>query len=292
MSDAADVRGAHLTAEVSDARNALLAWIDEAEGGRRFLEVHLLRVADGRYRVRHSLDVGLPVDELSRHTDPFDAREIAQTTETGAHRPLKTSPSLKRGWSFESLDGPSLYVALDYLYPACAAHWFGGRSNALRLTHWRETASRQSGIYSAVRLLPDLAVRNAVKACCGDAVCLREVAWGLDADTDAPLSSEIDEALGIATVSPGDAVVPCPEACSLFISLARSVLAIERTAPVEVPGLGKIREEEVEQLREMVLAVAGGTVERVREGDFEHPANRRRARYLATKLAGADEADR
>lgn len=292
MSDAPEIRGAHLLAPVADARGALLAWIDEAgEAGRRFLEVQLLRVADDRYRIRHWLDVGSPVDELDRHTDPFDAREIAQTSQNGAHRPLKTTPSLRPGWTFESLDGPSLYVALDYLYPSCVAHWFGGLSESLRITHWRETASRQSGIYSAVGLLTDGAVRDTVRACCGDAVCLRQVRWGLDNDTPEAFDAALDEALGSPAVEPGDAIVPCPEACSLFISLAKSVLAIERTPSIEVPGLGKIREEEVDQLRGLVLAAAAGTLETIREGDFEHPANRRRVRYLATKLAGAEEPD-
>ena len=70
----------------------------------------------------------------------------------------------------------------------------------------------------------------------------------------------------------------------MFISLARKVLSVERSAPVEIPGLGPLRAGEVEQLREIVAAAADGSLGAVREGDFDEPTNRRRVRYLAAKL--------
>ena len=283
MSDAPELRGSHLPGGLAEARDALLAWVDEAgPEGRRFLEAHLARVAPGVYRVRHAEDAAEPPSALTLHTDPFDARDIAQVTAEGEHRPLKTAPTLRRGWSFEALDARGLWVALDYLYPACAAHWFAGSRGSLRVTHWRETAGRQSGMYSAVGLLDERAVRDTVRACCGDAVCLRQVAWGLDEANPTPLPTDPEEAAGRSALS--DAVVPCPEACSMFISLARKVLSVERSAPVEIPGLGPLRAGEVEQIREIVGAAAEGSLGAVREGDFDEPTNRRRVRYLAAKL--------
>jgi hypothetical protein len=271
---------------VAEARRALLAWVDEAgEGGRVFLQARLRATGGGRYEVRHHRDGHRSLASLEWVSgDPYMAREIAQTTNAGEHRPLKTSPNLKQGWALVGLDAGGLWTALEYLYPAAAVHWHAGRAGSLRVTHWRETAARQSGIYSSVRLLQDDAVRNAVRACCADAVCLRRVAWEIGPDT----------LLALADEGPvqGDAPVPCPEACSMFISFARQVLKQERAPRREIPGLVPLGADEVAQVREVIAAAAAGTVATAREGEFDDPNNLRRIRYLAARLADAGaEAD-
>lgn len=279
MSDAPNARGAHAPGGVAEARAALLAWVDEGgEAGRVFLQARLLRTGEDRYEVRHRRDVHRSLRSLETvSSDPLQARHIAQTTNGDEHRPLKTSPNLAQGWALTELDGRGLWTALDYLYPACALHWYAGQQGTLRVTHWRETALRQSGMYSAVKLLPDAAVRNAVRACCADAVCLRRVAWEIDADT--PL------ALGDEGAPEGEAPVPCPEACSIFVAFARKVLVLERSPRHEVPGLAPMAPAEMEQLREIVGGAANGTLGTVREGEFDEPTNLRRIRYLAARLA-------
>ena len=290
MSDAPSQRGAHAPGGVAEARAALLAWVDgAAEGGRVFLQARLLRVGEGRYEVRHRRDVHRPLGSLETvSSDPLEARVIAQTTNTGDHRPLKTSPNLAQGWALTELDGRGLWTALDYLYPACALHWYAGEQGTLRVTHWRETAGRQTGMYGAVKLLSDAATRNAVRACCADAVCLRRVAWGIDAET--PLD------LGDEGAPEGEALVPCPEACSVFVAFARKVLVLESAPRTEVPGLAHMCPAEMEQLREIVAGAANGTLGTVREGEFDEPTNLRRIRYLAARLAtegiaGEEEGD-
>jgi hypothetical protein len=288
VSDAPSARGAHLTEGLAAAREAFLGWVDQAgEVGRVFLEAHVCSRLGGAYRLRHAEDRGEPEHALVRYTDPFAARGIAQTDAEGGHRPLKTAPSMRRGWTFESLDGPGLWTALDYLYPACAAHWHAGRVDSLRVTHWLETAGRQSGMYSAVGLLPERAVRDTVRACCGDAVCLRRVAWGLDPDRPEPFATDLEPLLAIEAPPAGEAVVPCPEACSMFVSLARKILSVERGRDEDVPGLGTVKVEEIAQLRQVVSAAASGSLYDVREGEFDEPANLRRVRYLAAKLASS-----
>jgi hypothetical protein len=278
MSDAPLDRGLHAPLGVAAARRALAEWVDAAgPEGRAFLQVRLLATAPERYEIRHRRDAHRSPASLGTVTsDPFAAREIAQATNAGEYRPLKTAPDLRQGWALGDLDARGMWTALDYLYPGCAAHWHAARTGTLRVTHWRETAGRQSGIYGSVKLLPDHAVRNAVRACCADAVCLRRVAWGLDEQTPLALESEGD---------PGHEVVPCPEACSLFVALARKALVLDRSPRAEVPGLGALSAAETEQVREIVAGAAAGTLGRAREGDFEEPTNTRRMRYLAVRMA-------
>lgn len=276
MSEAPAARGSHAPESVAQARAAFIAWVDEAgPRGRHFLQILARSTGAGRYELLHREDADRPRDRLLTHTDPYAARPIAQTTASGDHRPLKTAPNLRSGWRLTELDASGLCIAVDYLYPACIAHWYSGRTGSLRVTHWRETADRQSGIYSPVRLLSDQAVRETVWACCDDSVCLRRVAWRIDEST--PLGVFPD-------ARSGDTHVPCPEACSLFTSLARTVLTLERSPREEMPGLGVLGTKEVEQIREIVDAAANGTLGEIREGDFAEGANTRRIRYLAARL--------
>jgi hypothetical protein len=279
VSDAPRVRGSHAPGGIPDARRALAEWIDAAGGaGRTFLQVRLLRTGDAQYEIRHARDVHRSLLSLETVTsDPYAARFIAQMTNGGEHRPLKTAPNLRQGWALVDLDARSLWTALDYLYPACALHWYAELAGTLRVTHWGEVAARQSGMYGAVKLLPADVVRNTVRACCGDAVCLRRVAWNVDGDTPLDLPSEGDVT--------GDALVPCPEACSMFVSFARQVLVLERAPRHELPGLGRLGVEEIEQVREIATHAASGTLGDAREGEFSEGTNSRRMRYLALRLA-------
>jgi hypothetical protein len=278
VSDRPEVRGAHAPGGVAEARRALAAWVDESGAeGRIFLQARLLATGDGRYEIRHRRDLHRSTQSLEWVSDdPFFARAIAQTTNRGEHRPLKTAPNLKQGWALVGLDARGLWTALDYLYPACAVHWHAGRTGTLRVTHWRETAGRQSGIHSSVKALADDAVRRTARACCADAVCLRRVAWDID---EMAFLDPIDEG-----PVEGDAAVPCPEACSMFVSLARQVLKIERAPRTDVPGLGAVNAEELAQLRALVTTAASGSLGETREGEFEDPANLRRIRYLAARF--------
>ena len=279
MSDPTRVRGTHAPDGIPAARRALVEWIDAAgEAGRAFLQVRLLRTGDGVYEVRHARDVHRSILSLETVTsDPYAARFIAQMTNGGEHRPLKTAPNLRQGWALVDLDARALWTALDYLYPACALHWYAELAGTLRVTHWREVAARQTGIYGAVKLLPAEVVRTTVRACCGDPVCLRRVAWNVDAETPLDLPSEGDVA--------GDALVPCPEACSMFVSLARQVLVLERAPRHQLPGLGRLGVEEINQVREIAERAAAGTLGQAREGEFTEATNSRRMRYLALRLA-------
>jgi hypothetical protein len=268
-------RGRH-GATVPAARQALAEWVDGAgERGRVFLQLRLTREAEG-YAIRHVDDRELLADALARDSDPFAARLIAQTTAAGEHRPLKTAPNLRRGWLLERLDAHALWIALDYLYPACATHWQAARQDTLEVTPWHDAAARQSGMYASVRLLPEEAAARAVRACCADTVCLRRVEWPL-ASGQHPVPADAGE-------PEGDARVPCPEACSLFVSLARQLLQVEREPRAAVTGLGQLGPGEIEQLRLLALAAAEGSQAGVREGEFENPLNLRRLRYLAARL--------
>ncbi len=251
------------TSLAAASREAFAAWVDASPEGRGFGQV-LARRAPGGYSLRH-VDDG-EASELEIYDDPRAAREVARLTEKGEHRPLKSSPNLRRGWEIKVPDAAGLAVAMNYLYPAGIVHWYLYREGRLGITSFRENAARQSGIYKRIQRLSDEGVQNAARACCEDAVCLKRTLWDVDEET--PLRLER-----------GKGEIPCPEPCSVFISFARRVRLFERE--VDESGLSP---SEKQDLVTLVEAAATGEVQFAREAEFEEPLNERRMRYRRLTL--------
>lgn len=221
-----------------------------------------------RYDLRHEDDVDTARDDLSCHEDPLDVRDVVKTDPKGRYRPLKTAPTLRDGWAIVDLDGHDLVTAVDYVYPATIANWYREREGRLDVTHWRECADRQTGIYELISELDDEAVEWMAEACCVDSQCLRRREWQLDDET------ELD-------VDGGDGVFPCREPCSLVVAAARRWTVLEgeteRTYEFELTA------SEKNQLEALIDAVADGRVDEIREADVYEGANRYRTRFLRAK---------
>ena len=263
MSEAVSERpGAGNVAAAS--REAFARWVEDAPEGRVFGQALVRPTSTGGFALRHVDDA--QAAELESGEDPRAAREISRFTESGEYRPLKSSPNLRRGWELRVADARALATAMDYLYPAGVVHWYLHREGRLSLTTFRQNAARQSGIYKRTQRLSDRGVRDAARACCEDAVCLKRTLW--DVDDETPL--DIDR---------GGGEIPCPEPCSIFVSFARRVRLFEREG--DAAGLTP---SEREDLAALVEAAAYGDVRFAREAEFEEPLNERRIRYRRLTL--------
>ena len=252
-----------------ESREAFAFWVNEAPEGRKFGQVLVRCLSSGGYEMRHVGDAD--TTGLEAYGDPRAAREIAKLTEEGEYRPLKSSPNLRRGWILRVADVEGLAVAMNYLYPAGVVHWHLFREGNLKITNYRENASRQSGIYKRIRRLSDQGVQNAAKACCEDAVCLKRTLW--DVDAKRPLE-----------MNRGEGQIPCPEPCSIFVSFARRVRLFEREERHELPGAAGLYPTEKEDLATLIDAAATGSFRYAREAAFEDPLNERRLRYRRLTL--------
>ena len=273
--------------DLPDARRAFLRWVEGADErpvddryaalrddgiDRRWGELLVTVTLDDEdartYDLRHEDDAGRSTDDLAVHDDPLDARAIAETDEDGRYRPLKTAPTLRAGWVFPRLSGERLVRAVDFFYPATVANWHREREGALDVTHWREAAERQTGIYDIVDELSGEQVEWLAESCCVDSQCLKRRRWDEDEGT------ELD-------VPRGDGEFPCREPCSVVIAAARKWAIGESETEREytvtlTPG-------EKRQLEDIVDAVAEGRTDEIREGDVFDGANRYRARWLRAK---------
>ncbi|MFC7233292.1 DR2241 family protein [Saliphagus sp. GCM10025308] len=220
------------------------------------------------YEIRHVEDADATDETLEDHDDPRDAREIVTYDEDGRYRPLKTAPTLVTGWRFAGLSGDDLVETVRTIYPATVANWHREQRGDLDVDHWLETAERQTGIYDVIDELPREAIEWLTEACCVDSQCLKRREWEYAADD--PIDTD-----------PGDGVFPCREPCSLVIAAARkwAILESEEEKTWEL----ELTTTEMNQLAEIVDAVADGRVDEIREADVYDGANRYRARYLRAK---------
>ncbi len=246
------------------SREAFASWVAVAPDGRKFGQLLIRGLGDSSgFELLHQDDA--ETHGLNHYDDARVAREISKLTESGEYRPLKSAPSLRRGWKLVVADDRELITAMNYIYPAAAAHWYLHGERQLEITSYRENAARQSGIYKRIQRLSDRGVQDAARACCEDAVCLKKTLW--DVDEDRPL--EMDR---------GSGEIPCPEPCSIFVSFARRVRLFEREVKRDLDAIG-LSPSEKEDLSALVEAAASGEVKLAREAEFEKSLNERRMRY-------------
>lgn len=224
-----------------------------------------------RYTARNATDSA--GDDLDEHDDPLAARQIAKYDDDGQYRPLKTAPTLQTGWQFTDQTGSELLRTIDFIYPATVQNWYLERQDALDVSHWRETAERQTGIYDIIDTLDPEAVEWLSQACCVDSQCLKRRQW--DEDEGTPLD-----------VPRGEGEFPCREPCSLVIAAARKWTLLEREQPREYTFT--LTPSEKEQMETIIAAVGEGRVDDIREGDMSDGANRYRTRYLEAKRFDED----
>src|SRR5579862_6182662 len=113
-------------------------------GGGLLLAEVLIRRAGAGYELRHKEDGGATAESL-RRVSPAEARRLAQFTGTGEFRPLKSAPTLVRGWLISAADDGQLELALAGLYPGALADWHAASGANPPVTPFRDFVNRQSG---------------------------------------------------------------------------------------------------------------------------------------------------
>jgi hypothetical protein len=276
----------HATAPQKDDRWAFLRWLEgeepvpdrydrlrdgiTTEWGQLHITVRLETNGQRRYRLSHVDDAG--TNGLDQYDDPLAARELATYTDDGGYRPLKTAPTLRRGWTFPNLRPDELVETVDFLYPATITNWHQERTGNLDVSHWRETMERQTGMYGVIETWDrgegHEHVEWVAESCCRDSQCLKRRRWQYDDETELETPG-------------GDGVFPCREPCSLVVTAARKFtkLDAEQTQTYEF----ELTPSEKSQLEGLIDAVADGDAGAIRDADLSEAANQFRARFLRAR---------
>jgi sirohydrochlorin cobaltochelatase len=184
----------------------------------------LILTRDAGFALCHRDDEA--ADRLRIFRQPEDAIQIAQFDDSGNYRPLKTAPSLPRGWRLEVVDLSQLRRALDYFYPgrlAALAFWRQGKLNTTSL---RETLERQSGMYRVAAKISEDKIDDVVgKACRSDTRCLRTILWKRDKNGAIPSAKLPREKFDPThdQTGRGNHAIPllCQEICSIVLNECR-----------------------------------------------------------------------
>lgn len=170
------------------------------------------------FTLRHVADVDR--EDLQLHADPAAARTIALLDEAGNFRPLRTAPTLRRGWLIRAGTLEGLERALEEFYPAALGLWFSLLRGTLRPTPLRGTLDRQTGMYRVTRLLTRDQAEELIAGRCCSKECLRTVLWeyapGEPMTSLPPVKRSLE---GAADEIP----LLCREACNLVVAAARPV---------------------------------------------------------------------
>ncbi len=231
----------------------------------------LLRRTDAGFDLRHRMDCQAAVGSL-RATAVPELRELAQWTEQKQFRPLKSAPTLRRGWRCVARDAAELDEALRHLYPGAVADWFAAQQPHPPVTPYREFTARQSGMYRITTRLNDEQVTQVAQAGCHRRFCLKQRWW-----TAEGLPPE-----GLAEKS----LIPCLEPCAVLMEFARTVARLEQGAERDGPAPVKNLDTPASELelRAELERQARAWPTGMRETDFSAADNPRRAQWKLEKL--------
>ncbi|MBX9577698.1 MAG: hypothetical protein K2W97_04365 [Chthoniobacterales bacterium] len=169
------------------------------------------------FSLRHREDANVDASELKLYEYPEAAREIARYDEKGNYRPLKTAPSLCRGWLLQLQNIEEMALALEFFYPAALTLYGAWFQKKLEITSLRETLDRQTGMYRVTQKLSDEQATALIQKNCQEG-CLRKILWPVTADQEA----------GPLIVRENEIPLLCREACNLLVAAARKVVKQEK----------------------------------------------------------------
>lgn len=183
------------------------------DGPRIVGQVRISRAAES-WELRHNDDSG----ELTTYDRWQDARALANLTEDGAFRPIKTTRDLRRGWRLLLASVEDVVRALDYFYPAMLGLWNADSRGELVVTDLRETLARQTGMYRVTQKITDPQAQQLCASHCS--LCMKTMLWKIDPAQ--PITSLAPEKHQRAS---GDSLpLLCREACNFLIGHARTVV--------------------------------------------------------------------
>lgn len=204
--------------------SAFTRWLEN--GPRTIGQIAVARVGDS-WELRHIED---GVGELKTHTRWQDARTLANTTDSGVFRPIKTTRDLRHGWRLVLSNVENLCRALDYFYPAMLGLWNADARGELIITDFRDTLARQTGMYRVTQKITDDQAQALIGRQCS--TCQKTMLWSIDPAQ--PINSLPREKHQRA--SGGAFPLLCREGCNLLVGLARGVVKdAEKAASMEQP---------------------------------------------------------
>lgn len=192
-------------------------WLQRAiDQGEPFQVGELAVCWDGGEAIVGNVRDDAPGDELP--PDPATIRARVRFDDAGRYRPLPGARTLPSGWHVRCTAG-QLPAVIEAVYPLVPRHIALAARRQLRTDTMEAVLARQGGRYEVAKDATFEARGVASDVLCGQ--CVKTPAWGGEQ---------------LATES----VIPCPEPCSVMVSLCRELALAEPGGqpPAPDPGSG------------------------------------------------------
>ncbi len=213
-------------------RSPALQWFVHQIGDELLVAQVLLRRKSEGFELRQIADREVPSEKLALQP-PEGAHGIAQLAEDGSFRPLKSSPTLRRGWLILAKCDLELETALNGFYPGFIPDLFVLQTSTPDITHYREFTNRQTGMYRITTFLTDAEAFAMAGKCCSARHCLKQRFWTVE---------------GLALDRPeGKSLIPCLEPCSILLEYARKVVRMSQRETVPAQRAVEMLEPDLRQ---------------------------------------------
>jgi hypothetical protein len=243
------------------ANPALEAFVAEIAEELVMAEV-LVKRCQTAFRLTHRVDAG---DPGLRVVSLPELRQLAQFTVSKQFRPLRSAPTLQRGWCFVATKEEELEAGLEAIYPGGIADWFAIRQGRDPVTHYRQFTGRQTGMYRVATFLSDGQAGQVARAGCDRRFCLKQRLWSVEGLKPDSVENK--------------SMIPCLEPCAVLLEFARTAARLEQQtkrtvtlAESDIAGVLRLLENAMERPSQ------------AREADFSREDNPRRLQLLAEKL--------
>jgi sirohydrochlorin cobaltochelatase len=198
-----------------------------AELPTRVGELFIDQGDNGTVRLCHRDDVGR--DDLKICEDANAALDIARHDDAGVYRPLKTAPNLRHGWMLVLPDVQAAALAVDFFYPGRSAAYAAWRNGEIRVTPFRETLARQSGMYRVTaKITEEQADALIGNFCHSDGGSLRTILWPRDSTETVQSTSlpavKFDPRFDQTGRAEFALPLLCQESCNQLVAAARDVV--------------------------------------------------------------------
>jgi hypothetical protein len=170
--------------------------------------------ANGAWELCHERDSPPGEQLLQEFRRVEDARDIAKFAADGRYRVLKAACDLRSGWILRLPTVEDLVRALDLFYPAAIGLWLARERGDVRVIPFRETLSRQTGMYRNAGCISDVGISRIVEGRCR-LTCLREILWPEGREPRSEEGPDKQPHQGIPLI--------CSEACHLLMADAARV---------------------------------------------------------------------
>lgn len=210
---------------------------------RNFNLGQLIVAFDGETAVIHGPARNSNGAETEIESSEEALRNWVRHDSAGRYRPLPGAANMRPDWRVRCSAALPLSTALDIVYPLAMLHIEQRRAGTLDVVPLQSVLERQTGRYARAVSLPSEARAVAANVLCGH--CVKQPLWNS------------------ATVQ-GDQI-PCPEPCSVMVSLCRDAAVWESAPPPTTPV-------------DSTLAWAA----------FESPGNELREQYLGERFAASN----